>query len=251
MIARILGSIVAAGFLLIVSSGPTRAIELVTGNNYFPYTDERIPGGGISNIIVKAAFERMGQPANVTFMSWDDGYAGTRDGKFLATYPYIKTADRVEDFLYSEKLFSVRPHIFINYQIALLLEEPEDLIGRTLCVPKGWTIDNYLKKIADAGQLKVYNETTLIGCFQLLYQTRVDAVSIDRLLGTAAAKSVKNGAWFKVRRLTNSSSSNYLIISKQTPNAQDWIDKFNAALDSLRRDGTISRLTKEFYAVYP
>ncbi|MEQ8829615.1 MAG: transporter substrate-binding domain-containing protein [Alphaproteobacteria bacterium] len=251
VIARILSLFVVIVLWAGGSHGPAKAVELVTGNNYFPYADERIPGGGLATVLVKAIFEKMGHNATVSFAPWPDGFQATREGRFLATFPYIKTPEREAEFLYTDELFSVRPHIFMNFTNAPGLTQPSDLAGKILCVPVGWGIDEYLKDVTASGQVRVYDQTTVVGCFQLLAQGKVDAISIDRRLGTAAARAVQEGAWFKVRRLTIDSSPNYMIIPKSLPGAQEWIKRFNAAKDSLRMDGTVARLIQTYYENYP
>jgi len=227
-----------------------QAVELVTGNNYFPYTDERLPEGGLATVLVKAIMARMEVQANITYLPWEEGYAATLSGRFLATYPYIRTDRREAEFLYSDELFAVRPHIFFNFQRAPGLTQPSEMAGRSLCLPAGWEVDSYLKEVHASGRMSVVPATNVVGCFKLLYDGKVDAVSIDRRLGTAAARAISNSTWFKVRRLTIDSSPNYLIIPKSLPGAQDWINRFNAAKAELRAEGTIGILTTEYFAKY-
>lgn len=251
MITKKFSVLFAVTMFATVWAGPAKAVELVTGNNYFPYTDERIPGGGLASVLVKAVFEQMGLQANLTFASWPDGYQATKEGRYLATFPYIRTQEREAEFLYSDELFAVRPHVFMNYRNAPGLTQPSDLAGKILCVPQGWGVDDYLKDVVASGQLRVYDKTSVVGCFKLLRDGKVDAISIDRRLGTAGARAVKQGAWFKVRRLTIDSSPNYLIIPRSLPGAQEWMDRFNEAKNELRMNGTIARLIQSYYENYP
>ncbi|HBM14284.1 MAG TPA: amino acid ABC transporter substrate-binding protein, partial [Rhodospirillaceae bacterium] len=63
-----------------------QAIDVVTGNNYFPYSDERLPNGGLGTLLVTAIIEKMGVPVTVTFLPWDEGYQQTLSGRFVATF---------------------------------------------------------------------------------------------------------------------------------------------------------------------
>jgi polar amino acid transport system substrate-binding protein len=233
-------------------AGPARvdAVELVTGNNYFPYSDERVPGGGLATVIVKAVFADMGMDPNVTFLPWADGYAAARDGRYLATFPYIRTAEREVDFFYSEPLFTVRPQVFMNFQTAPGITQISDLAGKTLCVPEGWGVDGYLSEIVDSGQLRVFDRTSIVGCFKLLHDGKVDAISMDRRLGTVAARTIDGQPWTKTRRLTNDSNPNHLIISKGLQGGAEWMRRFNASLEKLRSSGALAELTQRYFEAY-
>lgn len=252
MITRYIGLFGLALALITAGTALSRshAVELVTGNNYFPYTDERLPGGGLGTIIVEAVFERMEVDTNITYQPWDQGMAATREGRFLATFPYIRTPEREQHFLYSEPIFTVRPYIFMNFKNAPGLTQPSDLSGRVLCVPQGWGVDGYLQPVVDSGQVQIFNQTNVVGCFRLLFDGKVDAISIDRRLGQAAANAISSTKWTKTRRLSNDASPNHLIVSKSLEGGQGWIDRFNAALDILRADGTVARLTREYFDRY-
>jgi polar amino acid transport system substrate-binding protein len=227
-----------------------QAIDVVTGNNYFPYSDERLPDGGLGTLLTKAIIEKMGVPVTVTFLPWNEGYQQTLAGKFVATFPYIKTAKREAEFLYSEELFTVRPYLFTNFQRAIGVTQASDMIGKSLCVPTGWSVDGYLDEYAQSGQMRVYDKTSVAGCFKLLHDGRVDAVSIDRFLGTIAARSISPSAWFKARRLALDASPNYLIVPRSLPGADRWIARFNEAREALRQDGTIAKLTNSYFEAY-
>lgn len=238
------------GVVLMVSAGPASAVNLVSGNNYFPYSDERLPSGGLATVLVQAVFKHMGEVTDIAFLPWDEGYEATQSNRYLATFPYVRNPEREQAFLFSDPLFSVRPHIFMSFNNAPGLTQPEDLAGHTLCVPKGWAVDGYLQKVVELGQVAVYDQTGIVGCFQLLHQGKVDAISIDRELGTIAARAISAEPWTKIRNLAAGSNPNHLIVSKSLPNAADWINRFNTALQELRLDGTITRLTEEYYESY-
>lgn len=245
-------SFIAVLALCLMTVGGPRAgaVELVTGNNYFPYSDERVPGGGLATVIVQAVFADMGMEANVSFLPWREGYQAALNGQYLATFPYIKTAEREVDFFYSEPLFTVRPQVFLNFRTAPGITQISDLAGKTLCVPEGWGVDSYLSEIVESGQLRVFDQTNIVGCFKLLHDDQVDAISMDRRLGTIAARNIDDAPWTKTRRLTNDSNPNHLIISKNLDGAAEWMRRFNASLEKLRSSGALADLTQRYFEAY-
>lgn len=239
-------------FLLGAAADRAAAQELpiVTGNNYFPYTDERLPEGGLATLIVRTVFQRVGLDIRIDYKTWEEGYRATLNGDYAATYPYVKNAERAEKFFYSKKLFGVRPLLFVSFQNALYINEVEDVIGKTLCVPKGWAIDPYLLKAVSNAKARIFNGTTVLGCFQLLHRGDVDAISVDRRLGMAAARAVDESAWYKQKRFAVRSISNYLMVPKSMAGAEVIVGRFNQALEELQSEGVIEQITEAYFENY-
>jgi polar amino acid transport system substrate-binding protein len=242
--------VAAVSFGIVAERSHAQELPIVTGNNYFPYTDERLPEGGLATMIVRTVFQRMGLNTRVDFRTWDEGYRMALNGDYAATFPYVKTAERAEHFLYSKKLFGVRPILFVSFQNALYINAVEDIIGRTLCVPKGWTIDPYLLKAVSNAKARIYNNTTVLGCFQLLHRGDVDAISVDRRLGMAAARAVSEDSWYKQKRFAERAISNYLMVPKAMSGAETLVARFNQALDELQKEGVIEQITERYFEAY-
>lgn len=239
-------------FLLADGADRAKAQELpvVTGNNYFPYSDERLPEGGLATLIVRTVFERTGLDIRIDYKTWDEGFRATLNGDYAATFPYVKNAERAEKFWYSKKLYGVRPILFVSFQNALYINEVEDIVGKTLCVPKGWAIDSYLLKAVSNAKARIFNGTTVLGCFQLLHRGDVDAISVDRRLGMAAAKAVADDAWYKQKRFAKRAIPNYLMVPKSMAGSEVIVGRFNKALEELQTEGVIQQITEAYFESY-
>lgn len=240
----------ALAVVFFVGAAQAQTIPMVTGNNYYPYSDERLTGGGLATMIVTAVMEKMGATPQIDFMPWGDGYNSALAGQHVGTFPYIYTDERHQQFLYSDPIFAVRPHIFHSTYQSHALTTLDDMNGLTLCVPNGWAVDNYLSELVDNGSLTVVTGTNVVGCFQALREGTVNAVSMDRRLGTVAARLVDETTWFKAVRVSEESNSHYVIVSRVVPHGREWLDLFNAALRELQGDGTIAALTQQYYESY-
>jgi polar amino acid transport system substrate-binding protein len=222
-------------------------IQLVTGNAYHPYTDESLPQGGLASAIVARVFADMGFKAEFTFLPWDDGYAQARDGQFIATFPYIVTAARKQDFLYTTELFQVRPSLFWNVTRKLRVNRLSDLMGRSLCVPEGWAIDSYLATMTSGGGLSVVRGASIRDCFTRLHRGDVDVVSADRRLGQTLTKQIAPNRWSTNRRFVQDGVPNHLLFTKRHPQAAQWVKAFDAAFAELRDSGTLFSVIREYY----
>lgn len=237
---------------LLGAPGPASAqdkpvIKLVTGNAYHPYTDESLPGGGLAVVLVKRVFEEMGFQAEVDFLPWGEGYEATREGRYIATFPYIVQPDRKQYFAYTTELFQVRPVLFWSVAHRHRIVEFTDVANKTLCVPNGWAIDGYLKPKVGAGDLNPVFAPTIRACFEKLRDGSVDLVSVDRRLGVAIAEGIDPGRWVKSRRFVEEGTPNHLIFTLKHPQALAWVQAFDQTFARLQESGEVYEIIKAYY----
>ena len=93
-----------SALMLSVTAGAARAtviestLDLVTGNDFAPFTGEDLPQGGMLTELVLRSFKAMGLGYDVRFVPWKRGYDGVVAGKFLGTFPYVRTPEREQEF---------------------------------------------------------------------------------------------------------------------------------------------------------
>ena len=87
-------------------------LRLVTGDDYAPFTDRKLPGGGLLTQVVMAALAEQQQTATLDWRPWMRGFKMAQAAEYDGTFPYIRTPEREADFLYSEPLYRVQQHIF-------------------------------------------------------------------------------------------------------------------------------------------
>lgn len=241
-------ALISGGVTLSSRSAQAAPIELVTGNNYFPYADQSLPQGGLAAAIVTRVFAEMGFEARYAFEGWDEGYAHARDGHYIATFPYVVTPARKRDFLFTQALFDVRPTLFWNVERRHRFMEIGDLAGKSLCVPDGWAVDTYLVPLVNTGQVTRVGAPSMRACFQKMYDGAVDLVSADRRVGGALAATVDKREWTKNRRFSDESNSNHLMFTRKHPQAAQWVRTFDETLTGLRESGALYTLIRDYYA---
>ena len=104
--------------------------------------------------VVHAALAAQNVSSTLEWRPWNRGYLMTRRGEYDATFPYVHTAEREQEYLYSEPLFITRQHLF---SLANQIFEADDLAGLTgkrICYPLGWQapppIQRLIDEVADA-----------------------------------------------------------------------------------------------------
>ena len=250
MVRVVLGVILAVTVGLL-GHGEARAqqtLKLVTGNQYQPYTDEALPYGGLGTMIVKAVFENMRQPTEIIFADWDEGYKGTLEGRYAATFPYILTTERDAEMLFSDPLFVVRPTVFTRANSLSVVAKVEDLKGKVMCRPASWAVDRYLRDWVDGGHIQVADLPSVPDCFRALNAGTVDFISVDRLLGAITASAINpTPGWIRQGQLVKQGNPNFLIMAKSNPNAPAILEAFNRSMGQLTQRGVMGQLVQRFF----
>lgn len=222
-------------------------LRLVTGDDYAPFTDWQLAGGGLLTQVVMAALAEQQQTARLDWRPWIRGYKMTLEGEYDATFPYVRTQEREVDFLYSEPLYRVQQHIFSRAGEAY---EPEQLLalrGKRFCYPLGWQPPKALQEMVERGELIRHEPSGLDECSRLLLLRRDDFFVADARLGETSLQ-LSGAARDQFHRSQGIFPSNalHLLIPRRHPQAQALLDDFNQGLSSLHSSGRYQKLLDQF-----
>ena len=134
------GRIARIAAIVLLSAGAVRAerLQLVTGDDYAPFTGQTLPKRGLATEIVQTALREMGHESTVTFRPWKRGYAETLSGRYFATFPYGKNETREAEFFYSKPLYIFGLYFFARADSDVEFKEDKDLQGQKVCMPLGF-----------------------------------------------------------------------------------------------------------------
>lgn len=243
------GSIVACLLLsmTLMSSAAADTWRLVTGDDYTPFTGKTLPAGGMLTQVVQAALGARGINSTLDWHPWNRGYIQTLRGDYDATFPYVHSPQRDQEYLYSAPLFTPVQHIFSRAGEVIEVTDIASMLGKRLCFPLGWQPPLVLQQMLDGGQLMRHSPTGLDECAKLLLLGRDDFFIADRRLGLAAlhASGVPSSA-FRRSTETLSSSALHLIVPRNHPRAAALIEQFNQGLARLQTSGEYQRLIERY-----
>lgn len=218
-------------------------LRLVSGDDYAPFTGEELPGGGMLSQVVQAALAERDIASTLDWRPWNRGYLMTLQGEYDATFPYVHTAEREREYVYSEPLFVAEQHLFSR---AGEVFEPDDLAvlaGTRICYPLGWQPPAAIQRLVEAGRLIRHSPTGLDECAKLLLLNRDDFFVSDLRLGQAALRATGEPlSRFRRSLKIFSSSALHLIVPRQHPRAEAIIASFNRGLASLRATGKYQQI---------
>ncbi len=215
-------------------------LKLATGNDYAPFVDRRLPGGGMATRVVRRAFAAVQRPVEIDFVSWPRAYAYALEGIYDATFPYVHTAKRAERFLYSKPIVVTKSHVISAAAHRVPFAGSLDsLHGLRLCMPKGYALYDRLAALARQGRISVARPGTPELCVRLLMAGRVDFLVLNvPAFKRHMAKEGGRLSDFHISEQPISERSLHLIAPQSQPGSVNVIQAFDRGLRKLRDSGT-------------
>lgn len=234
-------------------------INLVTGDDYAPFTDRKLDKGGLIAELVQRAMEEAA-PTEGFAVHWVndwDAHLGTllEQGLADASFPWsepncslMPDEYRCQTFLFSEPLFEILELVYTDKQRPVTFDKDSDLEGKTLCRLAGysiWELDQDGRNWLKDGKIKLERPERIADCFQMLVDGKVDAVLIDEFAGRASLKEMNLLDRVEaLPRPVNLEPLN-ILVHKGNPRAQEIVDTIDAGLAKLKASGEYQRITGE------
>ena len=231
-----------AVFLMPLTAEAEQTVRLVTGDDYKPFTDQTLPQGGMITGIVGHVFGKMGYRAEIEFHSWSRGYSLSKEGDFLGTFPYVKTPERMEEFYFSDPIYTITTLFFVRQDADISFVHDSDLKGLTACKPLGYHLRD-IQDLLDQDLIEVHRPNTMESCFRMLHRGRVDLVPINEHVGWGFAREIAcQQEDFRVLERPLLEDGLHFIVTKKNPQGQDIVRQFNWILRQMRDESTLDAI---------
>ncbi|MBI3161324.1 MAG: transporter substrate-binding domain-containing protein [Chloroflexi bacterium] len=218
------------------------AVILTTGE-WQPYTSETMENYGAFTEIVSAVFKEMGVPVKYVFYPWKRAEEEVKNGKAFATFPYIETEERLQEYDFSDPVFVSTGRFFYMPE-----RQKNPVIYETLADLQAYRVGGvlgywYEKPFAEAGLKTDYvssDETNI----QKLYLGRVDLAASEELVGWALIQKLypQEANRFAVAEKALNEDPLRLLVSRSYPDSAALLQKFNAALKEVEAKGIIAQI---------
>jgi len=224
---------------------PARAerIALTTGQDDPPFTDSSRPDGGLATRLVLEAFRSAGAQPRLDWLPWRRGYSMTRTGAYQASFPYLKTPEREQDFLYSDVIFTDYSYVWTRSGDTLSPQNPAGFKGRSICVPQSYhsPLQDLLAAMIARNEVKVERPETPYNCVQMLAAGRIDALSGEE--DEIAAPTRSMGLAGRIAQGPPLAKLDFhVIFPRATSGSAALRDRFDAALQRMKEDGRYATL---------
>lgn len=238
-------------------------VELLTGDDYAPFTDLNLPDDGMATAIVKAAFDTVPEvDASIYFQSpW-----GSHISKMLKTHKFdmgfpwfqpdcrrfrhLLTGDDAErcNFLFSrEPIFDVVIPFYARVGRQVRLESDADLRGLRICRPVGYfTFDLAGRGLTPGENYELVTPRTPKNCFEMLSTGQVDLVSINDFTGDRVLAANPRLAESVTKRPELSATDALkLMVHRTHPQGRVLMELFNKGHDRIIQSGRKAEIISE------
>lgn len=229
-----------------VSAQAATPVLIIATSELPPYVSVKPQDSFLTDLLPQVARE-MGVRFEFRFMPWPRCELAVEDQQVWATMPYVPTPERDKKFLFSDPLYAKRTVLFYYSDNAGTFPHTfarlDELKGLKIGGVRGYYYEELFTK---AGlQLDLANSEEL--SFKKLRAGRVDMAPAVEPVGWDVIRKgfpANEQANFKVLETPLSVGHNYLMTSRNYPDAERLLARFNEALAKLRRTGVYQQVAE-------
>lgn len=220
-------------------------LNLISGNDFKPWSDQSLPNGGVITEIVQTTFKEIGIKTTIEWLPWKRGYHRVVMGKYndYATFPYSYSNKRAVNVYYSIPILISGLTIFVLDENPIATEyiEQSALHGLRFCTGLGYAFEDFASLI-DSGDITLKKFPNIESCFLSIKAGRADAVVINKHVGNGILLSLFNKD-HGFRSLKEHKPSVYhLVVNKEYPNTLGILYEFNKGLVKLQKNGVVEEI---------
>jgi polar amino acid transport system substrate-binding protein len=225
------------------TSVQAETFTIATGDDWSPFADSKMEGGGYANQIVSAVLTEMGTDFKIDIVPWTRAYEMTVTGNYDATFIWYDTAERRTEVNFTDPLIVVDTVVVMKAGAADGLNGLSDLDGQSVCIPKGYAVVPDVQAMIDGGKITLQQPPDLVACLKQVDAGRVDAVIDARsvLLDVASKNGIAEGS-LAALPTPIAQAPMYLLVSKKMAGVDEFLTNFNAAFHKLEGDGAIDAI---------
>lgn len=215
---------------------------------YEPYVIEE--GSVIKGIfpdIVKAVFHELNIKTEFRIQPWKRGETTVRIGEAFATFPYLTSDHRAENFNFSDPVIYFFPKFYYKKE-----KFPNGFSWVNLTDFQQYTIGGvqgyWYKKSFQKASLNVHYVTTDIQNLHKLMTERIDFTLLPELVGKILIQKVypDQSSAFAFAKKPESTDTFHLMVSKKYPYAKELTEKFNKGLRIIKQNGIYQNIFKKY-----
>jgi len=226
---------------------PEAPVQRFATAEFLPYIDRSAPEGGYYPALVSRVLAHHGQRAVFVDRPWARAHEETRAGRFDGSFPYLRSAEREREFLFSDPLLEVPSLLFVRRDTLAGGGDAERdrriAAARRTCYLRDSLLPAPIEVRVASGALEVVRVDDMAQCFRMLEAGRIEFVAagayngrstLHRLYGLRGPIVALGGAI--------DASTLHLVWPRSDPRAEARRTAFNASLSALKRSGEMVSL---------
>ena len=241
----------AVALALFISPGATQAqsVKFAIGE-WEPYTGQKLPANGLAAEIVSAASKAADLAPAFAFVPWKRAEASVAQNEYFATFPYLKSEERLSKFQFSDVLFAsgLRVMLFKNNEKTKNFKygEISDLKGLKVLIIAG---SDAVKKMLEDAKVSVVESHQMDAGVKMLEANRVDAIVDDQAVlfqAIAAFLPDKKAQFYLAEKPFGEKTEYRLMSSLSFPDGKKLLDQFNVGLAKIKASGELNKIQQKY-----
>ena len=233
-----------------------KRINLLTGDDFAPFTAKAAHNGGLLTEVVGAAMAKAA-PKEGYSIHWVNDWSAHLEPLLSNAlldlgFPWYKpdceaAPDnfRCVNFHFSEPMFEMLILLFTSSAKPFEFAEDADIEGKTLCRPAGYfthDLDRAGRRWLDDGKITLVQPETPGDCFRMVAEGKVDAAAVNLFLGanTIVQENLRDTVVPLEKPL--SEEGLHVVISKRHWRGTTHLYRINAGLQKLRGSGRFEEI---------
>ena len=239
--------------VLAAVTAESAGVTMITGSDFAPFADQRLPEGGMVTELLKLAIERAapGRSTDITFVNdWSRHLPLISKGEYGIGFPWYRPdctkADRLDGsmqarcsgFVFSNPVFALTMGYYVRADDPLAdAKNHAALMGKRICRPAGYfTFDLDQADLREPNVTRVVPRTAA-DCFTLLAKGAVDAVSVTTSLAEPEISRLGLDGRVTEARALATSQTLHAITAESNEDGRAYIEIVNQGLADLQASG--------------
>ena len=232
--------IVMVGMLLSTSASVPAEVLRLAGDAWPPYTDQTLPGDGLSVELIRAALGRAGYDVSYTEVPWERAVLGLQQGKYDIINDWF-TVRHADYATYSRPFLNNRVRWVQRQGDGIRYEGPDSLRTYDIVLTNGYA---YSDELADDSTLNKGYANNFVQAARMLLADRADlALEDERTVLfhlNGSLKEVSDGLSFVPGEFSIRDLS--LVVRDDHPQQAAIIAAFNREIEAMVEDGTYAAI---------
>lgn len=239
-----------------------KKINLLTGDDYAPFTSKSAHNGGLITDVVNAAMTRAA-PAEGHAIHWVNDWSSHFDPLLSNAlldlgFPWYKPdcktmpdSDRCRNFHFSAPMFETLMLLFADRDRPFVFQQDSDIEGKTLCRPAGYLtfdLDERGRRWIADSKITLLQPHKVKDCFDLVAAGKADAVAINEFTGRSVMKEHGLQARFTVLPQPLAVLGIHVVVHKSHPRAGALLETVNSGLRRIQEDGSYQAIVEDHMA---
>ena len=233
-------ALLAAAMLGVATPVASDELKLVA-ENWPPYIDAGAMNDGFLADLITTAFTAAGYHPKLKLVSWTEALENARAGDYDVLAGAWYSREREQDFVFSDAFLTNDLRVVKDAERAFVFDGIESLEGRTVGIVKDYA---YVDVAGGTDGIELVEHETVADALESLIEGRVELVVADHRVARYYLSQNWPLAVKRVEFLPTPLSSRplHVAVSRNNPDHEEIVARFNEAIRTMEVDGAIRRL---------